>query len=466
MTLARANPYPYQREGVRAIEGFGGRALLADDMGLGKTLQVLHAVRRNPTYLPAVVACPASVKYHWEREAACQIGMAATVLEGTTPTKHALQGLIQHRLIILNYDIIKAWLPYLLALHPQLVVIDECQNIANPRAQRTKALRILCKGVPHVIGTSGTPLENRPKELLPILSIIAPQEFGSGQDFLMRYCAPRRAPWGWTYDGAVRLPELHKRLKRSCMIRRLKEDVLHELPQKVRRVIPVPLRNREEYDEARSDFLGWVRRTGGAEAAIRAARAEKLAQIGHLRMLAGRGKIRAVADWIDNYLARETAAEVDKKLVVFGVHTKMLEALHRRYAHIGVMVNGAVTGRARDQAIQTFINIPECRLFIGNIRACGTGIDGLQRVCRCGVFVEMDWKPATHIQAEDRLLRIGQAWPVWWYYLIAGDTIEEKMCEITQAKHGVLRAVLNGEAETAGFDILDMLIEYLAQGGV
>jgi SNF2 family DNA or RNA helicase len=237
MTLARAKPFPYQIEGIAAVEAFDIRALLADDMGLGKTLQMLHVIRRNyERVTPTVVVCPAGVKYHWEREAACQIGMAATVLEGMSPNKYSLAGLIQHKLIVLNYSILPAWLPYLLAIHPQLVIIDEIQNISHPRTKRSKSVRILCRDVPHVVGTSGTPLENRPAELFTGLSIIAPHEFSSGTDFYTRYCEPRRTPWGMTSDGAARLPELHRRLKRSCMIRRTKDEVATQLPQKNRRV--------------------------------------------------------------------------------------------------------------------------------------------------------------------------------------------------------------------------------------
>lgn len=458
MALIKVSPYPYQREGVSMIEAFNGRALLADDMGLGKTLQLLHYIRRNPQTLPAVVVCPASVKYHWEREAAIQVGISATVLSGETPTRHALQGLVQHRLVIVNYHILKAWLPYLLALKPQLIGIDECQNIQNPKTGWTKAVKILCKGVPHVVCMSGTPLTNRPKELYPSLSIICPREFASGTDFYLRYCKPEYRPWGWVYNGASRLPELHQRLKASCMIRRLKDDVLKELPQKTREVVPLDIRNRDEYNAAKTNFLEWLRATGGAAKAAKAARAEKLAQVSYLRMVAAKGKVRAIGEWVDDFLKN-----TNEKIVLFAVHTKMVECLHRRYAH-STVINGAVTGRHRQAAIDTFCTDPNCRVLIGNIKACGTGTDGLQRVCRTAAFVEIDWRPGDHTQAEDRLQRIGQVWPVWAYYLIATNTIEERLCDLIQTKQATIRGVLDGGPQASGgLDILDMLMAIMEQ---
>ena len=454
--LGRVTPYQYQREGVRAIEAFKGRALLADDMGLGKTVQVLHYLRRNPQALPHIVVCPAAVKYQWEREAGVQVGLRADVLEGQTPARPGF--LRAAPLTIINFDIAQYWLDYLIALNPQGVTIDECQNIQNSETIRTKTMRYLCHRVPVLLGLSGTPLTNRPAELFPILNLLCPDKYPSFLDYAMRYCKPRKTPWGgWVYTGAQNLPELNRRLKKDCMIRRMKEDVLDQLPDKVRRVVPVPLSNMEEYLEAKNNFLGWLKKVGGPRKAAKAARAEKLVQIGYHRQLAARGKVRAIGAWVDSYLANTT-----EKLVVAAVHTKMIDALHRHYPY-SVVINGAVTGRARTAAVEQFKNDNRCRLLIGNIKAMGTGVDGLQRVCRTMAVVELPWQPGVLTQLEDRLWRIGQNQKAWIYYLIAQDTIEEYLCEILQEKQSVLHATLNGEGEGDDLDILDMLIKRIAE---
>lgn len=449
-------PYPYQIEGVKRITTFKGRALLADDMGLGKTLQSLLYIRDNPTIRPVIVICPASLKWNWEREAAMHVQMRAEILEGIHPTEGEIK--YPHKMVIVNYDILWPWMEYLKGLKPKLIIIDECQALMNRSTKRTKAVRYLCKGVPHVIALSGTPLTNRPAELWPTLNIIRPDIFPSFYPFGMKYCGARRAPWGMEYKGATRLKELHSLLNTNLMIRRRKQDVLKELPEKIRSVSLCHLgSNYHEYDKARREFINWLRSLDPPGNVRAAEKAERLVQIGHLKRLAGLLKLPLVLDWIDSFLR-----EQDGKLVLFAIHRRVIEKIQKRYRSLCVKVDGSTIGKKRQEAVERFQKNPSVRLFIGNVKAAGTGIN--LTAASTVVFAEIGWTPGEHTQAEDRIHRIGQKNSANIYYLIAHDTIEENLLRIIQEKQGVLSSTLDGSKQINNLDIYDRLTKEILRG--
>ena len=412
-------------------------------MGLGKTIQALYWCYKTKKARPIIVVCPAAVKYNWQREASKHLDMLSHVLEGRKATR-IRRGSVP--ILILNYDILSKWVPYLRELDPRVVILDECHAIKNLKSQRYEATKELCEGVKHVIAISGTPLTNRPAELWPTLNILLPHYYNSFFAFAFEFCRPRRMPWGgWNYGGAKNLAKLHEQLKEQCMIRRLKRQVLKELPDKVRTVVPVPLRDRGEYERASNDFIGWLKQKSPGKAK-RAMKAEAVTRIGYLLRLVARLKVRAVYDWVDNFLE-----ESDDKLVIFTRHTPMIRALEKHYGkkRIGwVTVDGGVTGRNRLHNVDRFRHDPDTRLFFGNIKAAGTGIDGLQEACSTALFVDLPWTPGDLVQAEDRLHRNGQKGATNIYYLIALNTIEEYLCELLQTKQKILEQTLDGAAES------------------
>jgi SWI/SNF-related matrix-associated actin-dependent regulator 1 of chromatin subfamily A len=440
--------YPYQKRGVKKLEAFDGRVLLADEMGLGKTIQALWYFKRNKKS-PVVVICPASLKYNWAREAAVHIRERAEILEGTKPPKKKV--FKQNPFVIINYEILGPWLDYLIDLDPQLVILDECQYIKNRRAKRTRYVKQLVKGVPHVLALSGTPLTNRPAELWTTLNIIRPDLFKSFMSYALEYCNARRTPWGWEYKGAKNLDKLHDILTENCMVRRRKVDVLKDLPAKSRHVVSVPLENRHEYDEAEEDLILWLSKYSKRKA-NNAARAERLVKMGYLKRLAATLKLKAVTDWIDRFLE-----ETDEKLVVFAIHRDIIKSLRDRYSPRTncVLVTGGVTGKKRQRAVDKFQNHKETRLFIGNIQAAGIGIT--LTASSTVLFAELGWTPGEHIQAEDRIHRIGQQNKSTCFYMIGVDTIEERLSRIIQEKQIVLSATLDGGTVNEELDIFDQL---------
>lgn len=440
-------PYPFQERGIRRISKFRGRVLLADEMGLGKSLQSLVWARDNGAF-PAIIVCPASLKYNWEHEVNIHINMEAQVLEGKTPPRR--RGFLRRQqIVIINYDILGAWLPYLLDMDPELVIGDEIHYCKNGRAQRTKNMRQLCKRIPNVIAISGTPLTNRPAELWTILNMVRPDLYPSFLPFACRHCKPRRTPWGWEYKGAERLDELHTNLKNTMMIRRRKSQVLKDLPPMSENVVLLPIKNRREYDSALHNFLGWLA-TKSKVKAQRAAAAERLVKVGYLKRLAAELKLDSVCEWVDSFL--ESSSE---KLVLFGIHKQFLSTLRQRYKSQSVLIDGSVTGKDRHRKVRLFNNKKRVRILFGNMQAAGVGLN--LTASRTVALAELGWTPGEHNQAKDRVHRIGQTRAATCYYLIAKGTIEEDLYKLTKKKQETLDEVLDGSVTASVMDILEQL---------
>ena len=438
--------YKYQKRGVKGIVRFNGRCLLADSMGLGKTIQALYYLKLRPEHLPALVVCPASAKYVWKSEIRKHTKFSGRILNGQTPCRFKIRDIT-----IINYDVLLYWKDTLKEMGFNTLILDECHAIKSYKAKRTKATISLGKRIPHIIALSGTPLTNRPKELYQTLHLIVPKLFPSFVPYAFRYCNRRMLPWGWDDNGASHLDELHDKLKKTCMIRRTKEQVLPELPPKRRMVVPLPIDRSAEYAEAENNFIEWLTKKDTKKAA-KALLAERLVQLGYLKRLAADLKMRSVFNWIDNFLE-----ETDEKLVVFAYHKTIIQQLTSRYSKHCVVVDGSVSMEQRQKNINQFQTKKGTRLFIGQLIAAGTAIT--LTAASTVAFIELDWVPTAHIQAEDRVHRIGQENHVQIYYLVAKETIEQELCKIIQKKAAIVASILDGKKTGTKLDVFDQLMK-------
>lgn len=435
----------FQAEGLMFIEATGGNALIADQMGLGKTIQALAYLALHPEMRPAVIVCPASLKLSWEREARAWLE--------TDDRIEVIQGGKVHELdsdiVVINYDILKKWLSELQRIEPQLLILDESHSVKNKKAVRSKAARDLASVVPHKILLTGTPVLNRPAELWHQLQVIDPFSYPDKRFFQWhkRYTAAYKNRFGWDFSGASNLDELAASLK-TVMIRRTKEQVLPELPDKRRQTILIPIDNRKEYDQADNEFVEWMTEQKGAEAAERASHVEQLAKIEYLRQIAVRGKMKQALAWIENFL------ESGEKLVVFATHKATVHALEREYGNMAVKIDGSVSNHKRQEAVDRFQNDPSVRLFIGNIHAAGVGIT--LTAASNVVFLELDWTPALMEQAEDRLHRIGQKNAVNVYYILAEKTVDASISAMLESKREVIDQITEDQ-NGLGFDLFDLV---------
>jgi len=425
-----------------------GRVLIADEMGLGKTVQALSWLQMHPEKRPVLIICPASLKINWMRETLKWVHDANVEIISGSAIKE-----IKGNIVIINYDILWVWLNELRRLSPEVIIIDECHYIKSNSARRTKATKMIAKSVNHIIALSGTPIVNRPAEFYNAIKLISPNLFPNELAFLRQYCNPKFTGFGWDYSGCSNAKELHKILVSSIMIRRLKKDVLKELPAKIRSIIPVSISNRREYNFAEKSLIAFIQEAKGSEAARKALKAESLIRMNTLKQLASAGKINSVKQWIKDFL------NVENKLVIFCVHRNIIDTLMEEFKDIAVKIDGSCSQQQRQMAIDRFQNDENTKLFIGNIRAAGVGIT--LTASSYVAFIELPWTPGELLQAEDRCHRIGQNKTVNIYYIISENTIEDKMMQIIDLKQENLSLILDGNLPARETLLTELIRSYV-----
>jgi hypothetical protein len=404
---------------------------------------------------------------------------------------------------IINYDVLHSWVgrdggtqPDGTVLLPKpnvledlgavAVVGDEIHYAKNPGARRTKATLRLFRAMKHRIGLTGTPVENRPEELWPLIQALGYEDlFGGPTRFHKRYCyGGDKAAFE---DRKEMLLELNQRARASFMIRRTKSQVLTELPPKRHATVPMEMTAaaRAEYDKVEADIAAYfaarkaadLRARGEDEqeairlgipvgperdaffaerAAERYDRAYERAEMARmllrwegLKQVCVKGKKPAMLSWLDDFFESS-----ESKLVLFGIHTDIIEEVAARYK--APMITGKIAKEAdRQAAIDRFQNDPACRLIVGNIKAMGVGIT--LTAASDVAFMELGWNPSQHAQAEDRCHRIGQEWPVTCWYLCAENTIDVELSELIERKRKVVDAVHEGRGEVEDMSIFNEL---------
>jgi SWI/SNF-related matrix-associated actin-dependent regulator 1 of chromatin subfamily A len=438
--------FPYQEEGVAFMEKVHGGILLADQMGLGKTAQVATLAKRQDLW-PMLVVCPASLKHNWERELRTWAGADSLILSGKDPT--ALPDDLP-KAVIVNYDILYEQQPALLNVPWKCIAFDECHNLANRAAKRTKAAKRLSRLSTKVIGISGTPVMNRPADFWPILNIIRPELFPSWQAYAWKFCDPKKSPWGWEYKGAKNLEELHAAIQ-PFTLRRLKNNVL-DLPSKKLVVLPMSLDNPEELQKAETDFIGWLSENSKMGNVASAKKAEAVTRLGVLLRLTSRLKCRAIVNWARAFLADNP----QEKLILFGTHTAMIDVLRRRILPEGaVVIDGSVSTKKRQAIVDQFQNDHGTRLMVANIKAAGVGIT--LTASSTVAMAELWWTPSAMEQAADRVHRLTQNKECTIYYLVVPGSIEERLCDAIQNKQRISNSIIDGHQNTE-LPVLDILL--------
>jgi hypothetical protein len=440
------------------------RTFLADEPGLGKTLQALASVELAGAF-PALIVCPASLRLNWLRESAQWLpARRARVLD---PDHPVLDDADVH---VVSYDVLHRVTSFVRQRPPRALVLDEAHFCKNPTARRTEAALAIADALDDealVLLLTGTPVVNRPHDLISQLRILNRLEELGGQRCLSQ-----------AHRNPHELPILHTRLRRTCFVRRRKADVLEQLPDKQRVVVAVSITNRAEYQAVQADVARWVReqveaderflaeietlpppereaaiRARGREAEQRARRAEALVRVGKLALVAARGKLEPAIEWIGAFL------ESGEKLVVFTRHRDIGDVLLQAFPGAAV-ATGRIAADERTQQIARFQEDAECRLIVCSLDAAGVGIT--LTAASNVAFVEMGWTPATHDQAEDRVHRIGQHNAVTAWYLLAADTIDERIAAIVERKRRLVRATSDGSLHTDE-GALDDLLGWVAE---
>lgn len=448
----RVEPYEYQREGIC----FGlqhKRIIIGDEPGLGKTLQSIGIVDTANAY-PCLVICPSSLKINWQREFHKFTDKSAVVLDNNVRTTWGyLLTMGVHQVAIVNYESLRKYFVWDIkgdgkqfrlkdvVFCPQItafksIIIDESHRVKDPSAQQTIFTKGLSVGKEWCILLSGTPVVNRPEDLIAQLSIMSRiGDFGGRAKFMADYCTD---PKDKNDTPAVPLSELSKQLYDTCMIRREKAKVLPQLPDKTRVDLYVEINNANEYNLAAADLAGYLREyTECTDSEIRRKkRMEALVKFMTLRSLATKGKVSQAVDFIRTFL------DSGKKLIVFCSLHEIVDDLKGAFPR-AVTVTGRDSAVNKQAAVDAFQNNPDVNLIICSIKAAGVGLT--LTASSDVAFVELAWTYADCCQCEDRAHRIGQKDNVTCYYLLGRGTIDHTIYSLIHRKKSIANEIMNSD---------------------
>lgn len=446
---------PYQLAGIEFFLPRRG-IFLGDDMGLGKTVQVIGFINLINEIENVLVVCPNSIKLNWRDELSSWLVRKLSV--GITSGRF----LPSTNIVIINYEMLSKYHKELRDRKWDLVVADECHFCKSVNARRT--IEVVGKKVRNAwvktplegkwrVALTGTPILNRPIELFPVLNWLDPQTYDNWFQFGLRFCNGHRGRWGWDFSGYSNLKELQQKLRSTVMIRRRKEEVLTDLPPKIRQVIEIPandetlggiLKEREVYENAMSQLQ---KLREAAELAKISDNQEdyhdaihklkECQRIAFIDMARIRHDTAVLSMPIIAAHIRETLEGTDGKIVIFAHHHDVINGFKDQFPGMCAILTGEQNINEKDDAVNEFVNNPACRLFIGSIKAAGLGLNKLQLVCSHAIFAEEDWVPAWITQCEDRLHRFGQKSSVLAQHYVLEGSITAMMAKRTVLKQNI-----------------------------
>lgn len=459
--------FEYQKTGTNFAIAVK-KGMINDDMGLGKSLQSIAAFY-HLNLKRILIICPNSIKTNWQREISKWINRPSNIIE---------DGLYDG-INIINYErLLKFSEPAKNGKHKKelkismckdflnfkwdMIICDESHYIKNSNSKRTVLVHSLTENCERVLLLTGTPILNRPSELIPQLKAIGKLEVFAKDEwkFKFSFCGPKRNDYGWDFSGASNINELAEKMK-TVSIRRLKQEVLHDLPDKLIHNtvldLPEPKAYKKIADEVKKEiialdeqyalFYKGLKNLSETERAERLLAkmlnpdnqkkvAETLVMIEKLKQETARQKVIASEDIISEYI------ENRRKLIIFTVHKKIAYDLQKKYGS-AVVVTGDIKPADRMKAIDLFQEDPNILLFIATMKTAGVGYN-LTAASEV-LFMELGWTPAEMKQCEDRAWRIGQKSKVNINYLLMEGTIDEDIVEILQNKSKVIEGAVEGQ---------------------
>uniref|UniRef100_A0A8C1TNN9 Zinc finger, RAN-binding domain containing 3 n=1 Tax=Cyprinus carpio TaxID=7962 RepID=A0A8C1TNN9_CYPCA len=441
---------PFQREGVLFALSRDGRPLITDDlchqMGLGKTIQAISVACIFKQEWPLLIVVPSSLKYPWIEELEKWIPELDPRDINLVESKTDTMSISTSKVTILGYGLLTTDArPLLEALNKQrfaVILVDESHYLKSRNAARSKILVPIIQNAKRAILLTGTPALGRPEELFMQIDALYPRRFGTWSDYAKKYCNAHYKFFGarrqWDCRGASHLDELHQRLS-EIMIRRLKNQVLTQLPPKIRQRIPFDL-PKDAAKEASASFEQWEKlMSSESENQF----VEVMSLITHMYKQTAVAKAGAVKDYIKMMLETEQL-----KFLVFAHHLSMLQACTEAVIEAKasyIRIDGSVPSAERIQLVHRFQNDPDTRVAILSIQAAGQGLTFT--AASHVVFAELYWNPGQIKQAEDRAHRIGQTTTVHIHYLIAKGTFDTVMWTMLNRKETVTGSALNGKKE-------------------
>ncbi|MSV33927.1 MAG: DEAD/DEAH box helicase, partial [Nitrosarchaeum sp.] len=437
----------FQKEGLDFLLKSSGNALLADEMGLGKTVQTLSYVATEKQTFPVLVVAPLVTLNNWEREISKFMKKKSRngrIIESESPTSTIIRTGKSKELpvtdfYIINYELLYKRLSDLSKLNLRTIVCDEVHNLRSKTTQKYKAVKKLAAlpSLLYRIGLSGTPIFNRGSEIWPIVDILRPGLLGSFKEFCEYFCYVNDKGKAIVLEN--KRASLRNELQKHVMLRRKKSDVLKELKDKVRYKEVIDADTDYYFDELGKIWTKLEEEQKNAETAFDKSASYHRA-IQSERQIAGVAKLPHVINFVKNIM------EIEESVVVFCHHKVIHKLLHDRLGEFSpVSIIGGQSDKLRQDQIDKFQR-GESKLMIAGLRAGNVGIN-LTRA-KYVIFAELDWSPAIHRQAEDRLHRIGQKNTVFAYYLIGNGTLDDHVANILVDKSYEIDSIMDETADT------------------
>ena len=420
------NLMPFQKDGIKYGVSRHGRVLIADDMGLGKTVQALGLASYYQDSWPVLIVCQSTLKYSWRQSILRWLPSSVTETDvGVITSGKDYIG--SDLFTIVSYDLVTKKQAELKQKAYQFIILDESHCIKDFKSARTKAVEPLIKSSKYLVLLSGTPALSRPIELFPQISALDPKLFRWPSEFGNRYCDGKIKRFGDKeipdYSGSSNMQELSLLLQERCMIRRLKAEVLNELPSKQRFSIILDPAGVDTKNAALKEKKKKTEKKGlnGSE---------KHGLILQWFAATAPAKLKAVKDYIKDILNNS-----NQKFLVFAHHQVMLSAIAQlmESEKVGfIYIDGSVSSEARKDRVDRFQTVDSCRAAVLSITAANAGIT--LTAANLVIFAELFWNPGVLTQAEDRAHRIGQTDCVNIQYLVAKETADDVLWPMIQNK--------------------------------
>jgi len=447
---------PYQREGVEFGLGKNGRCLIGDEMGLGKTLQALSLAAQYAEEWPVLVLCPSSLRWVWKEQVEEWLPDFAegddiqVIKKGSEPLRP------DARFWIVSYSMLASSVKSQknnFQTRPDgtphtIVIADESHNIKEWGAERTKAAVPVINKAKRAILLSGTPTRNSPDELHPQLCSLIPGFRAKLVDFRSRYCMQQQSQvFGGRVVtqvvGARNSTELNYLLTDTVMVRRLKKDVLKELPPKRRQKVPLEVGDTKQMKEIKNNMSrvpdSVLVGSDGNEA------------VSSLFQNTAKIKLPAVKEYLLEVLDRG-----DEKTIIFAHHQLMMDEisalLEKRLAKddlFHIRIDGKTSGPKRPELVKKFQTDPQCRVALLSITACSEGLT--LSAAGLVIFAELYWVPGAIEQAEARAHRIGNVNnAVIVEFLVVPNSPDERIYNSLERKKKDTSKVIDGMEESLG----------------
>ena len=450
--------YDFQKEGINFGIEKNGRLLIADEMGVGKTIQAIGIMTIYKDDWPVLILCPSSVKFSWRDELNNWLSDIINLDKEDIQVFKSSKDKIKNgeKFYIISYDLAIRNINILIEKKFKCAIADEAHYMKNFDSKRTKLLIPILQRCKRLILLTGTPILAKPIEIYPLLTALRPDFFHNFKEFGERFCNPTQTIYGMNWNGYDNIRELHFMLKK-IMIRRLKNEVLSQLPPKKRQKIEIQTEPKIinqikkiliTKKERLKNFINSNDKTEKIEEKNSNISNEKkeeniLSIINEAYTLTGKAKIKGISDYI-TYLINNSC-----KFLIFAHHTEVLNSIEETVKKTKteyVRIDGQVSSEKKQERVNKFQKDNSCLVAILGITACATGIT-LTKASTI-IFAELHYTPAIMIQAEDRAHRIGQENNcVNIHYLFASDTLDEIIYNKLNEKFMIVSSTMDNQVK-------------------